>query len=96
MLKTKGFIVGERARYWTDKTQEERKKAVAAEYARLFNSPEALNVSDYHDKNWLEEEFSRGCYVGVMAPGTLTSCGKALRKSVGRIFWAGTETAEVW
>ena len=26
----------------------------------------------------------------------MTGCGEALRQSVGRIHWAGTETAEVW
>ena len=88
--------MGERARYWSARSSEERKQAVIKEYARLFNSEEALHPTNYVDKSWLEEEFSRGCYVGVMAPGTLTSCGKALREPVGRIHWAGTETALVW
>jgi hypothetical protein len=95
-LPLQGFIVGERARYWGTRTQLERKEAILKEYERLFETPEALNAIDFVEKNWLEEEFSRGCFVGLMSPGTMTSCGKALREPVGRIFWAGTETAEVW
>jgi monoamine oxidase len=31
-----------------------------------------------------------------MGPGTLTGLGPALREPVGRIHWAGTETATSW
>jgi monoamine oxidase len=31
-----------------------------------------------------------------MPPGVLTQYGPALRPPVGRIHWAGTETAEMW
>ncbi len=31
-----------------------------------------------------------------MAPGTLTAYGSTLREPVGRIHWAGTETATVF
>ena len=30
------------------------------------------------------------------APGALTAFGRALREPVGRIHWAGTETADVF
>jgi monoamine oxidase len=32
----------------------------------------------------------------VFGPGTWTSYGRALREPVGRIHWAGTETATRW
>ena len=48
------------------------------------------------EKNWLEDPWSRGCYVGVMGPGTMTAYGSALREPCGRIHWAGTETATEW
>jgi len=31
-----------------------------------------------------------------MPPGVMTEYGKVLRAPVGRIHWAGTETATVW
>jgi monoamine oxidase len=31
-----------------------------------------------------------------MPPGVLLDFGKALREPVGRIKWAGTETATIW
>jgi monoamine oxidase len=44
---------------------------------------------------WADEEWSRGCYVGITAPGVLLDYGRALRQPAGRIHWAGTETARV-
>ena len=31
-----------------------------------------------------------------MGPGVLTTLGPALRTSVGRVHWAGTETSPTW
>ena len=42
---------------------------------------------------WAEEEWTRGCYMAHYPPGVLTAFGPALRAPVGRIHWAGTETA---
>jgi monoamine oxidase len=50
----------------------------------------------YVDQNWAEEVWSRGCYVGNAPPGVLLDYGEALRAPVGRIHWAGTETATEW
>ena len=90
------FIIGTQARYWCSKTQEERKKAVCEQYAKLFDSKEALHPYHYVDKNWPAEKYSGGCYVSVLPCGVLTSYGKALRQPIGRVFFAGTETATVW
>jgi len=46
--------------------------------------------------SWTEEEYSRGCYAGYMPPGVWTAYGEALREPIGRIHWAGTETATIW
>jgi monoamine oxidase len=34
--------------------------------------------------------------VGLAGPGVYTAVGPALRKPVGRIHWAGTETSTYW
>ncbi|MBL4659012.1 MAG: FAD-dependent oxidoreductase [Alcanivoracaceae bacterium] len=46
--------------------------------------------------NWSKEEWSEGCYAGVMAPGVWTGFRNTLREPVGPIHWAGTETANEW
>ena len=56
----------------------------------------AASPEDYVEKLWTEDEWSRGCYVGYMPPGVLLEWGDVLRQPVGRIHWAGTETATYW
>jgi monoamine oxidase len=63
--------------------------------ARLFG-PRAASPERYLERNWTDEEWSRGCYVGYTAPGVLTAYGPAIRAPIGPIHWAGTETATVW
>lgn len=83
------------AREWSDRTADERQQAVLAEFARFFG-PEALRPTHFAQKDWNMETWSRGCYVGVMGPGVLTTFGEALREPCGRVHWSGTETADEW
>jgi monoamine oxidase len=89
------FSDGDVARTWSQRSAAERKQAVLDELVRLFG-PEAARPTAFVEKNWLEDPWSRGCYVGVMGPGTMTAWGAALRQPCGRIHWAGTETATEW
>lgn len=89
------FIVGEEARRLKDSSVEERRKTVLASLEKVFG-PQAAKPDDYMDLNWLAEPYSRGCYVGIMPPGVMTSVGTALRQPCGRIHFAGTETATRW
>jgi monoamine oxidase len=50
----------------------------------------------YIDHNWSEEEWTRGDYAAFLPPGVFTGYGPEIRKPVGRIHWAGTETATEW
>jgi monoamine oxidase len=77
------------------KPTSDRKKAAVDSFVRFFG-PSAASPIDYIDQDWPAERFSRGCYAGIMAPGTLTQYASALRAPIGRIHWAGTETARVW
>ncbi len=88
-----GFIDGAPAQHWSAQGEKARKSAVLESLARYFG-PQALQPLDYVDKDWLSDEWARGCYVGLMTPGLLTELGPALRQPCGRIHWAGTETAE--
>ena len=64
--------------------------------SRATSRPRARAPRAYVEQNWAEEPGSRGCYVGFAAPGVLLDYGDALRAPVGRIHWAGTETATEW
>ena len=45
------------------------------------------------EQNWAEEQWTRGCSMGHFPTGVLTQYGRRLREPVGRLHWAGTETA---
>jgi monoamine oxidase len=89
------FVVGEEARRFGLLSPAERQPAIIAHLVRLFGS-RAADAIDYIDMDWSTEPFSGGCYVGLMPPGLLTTAGPALRTPVGRMHFAGTETAERW
>ena len=70
------FIAGNQAHYWCTKTREERQQAVCEQYAKAFDSDEALHPYHYIDKNWPAEKYSGGCYVSFMPCGVMTTLGK--------------------
>jgi monoamine oxidase len=90
-----GFIGGHEARVWAERSAASRRDAVLRQFA-LFFGPEALAPTEVVEANWTTEVWSRGCPVAVLGPGTLLDFGAALRKPVGRIHWAGTETSTYW
>ncbi len=87
-----GFVVGRPARELSERPEAERKRAVLAAFARFFGA-EAGEPREYVEQDWSTEEWTRGCPTSTMGPGTMTLFGPALRAPVGRIHWAGTETA---
>jgi monoamine oxidase len=90
-----GFIDSRHALAAARMSAEERRQAFIADLVRLFGNEAARPVA-YYERAWFEEEWSRGCYVGIMTPGTWSQLGPALREPVGPIHWAGTETATAW
>jgi monoamine oxidase len=90
-----GFIGGDVARAWETRPTGDIRSAMIGTLATLYG-PKAREPRDFFVQNWAAEEWSRGCPVGIMAPGVLTAHGPALRAPVGRIHWAGTETATYW
>jgi monoamine oxidase len=90
-----GFAGGDEGRRLEAMAAAERRAACLACLARSFGQ-RALSPIDYVEMNWAQEAYSRGCPVAVAPPGLLTTYGPALREPVGRIHWAGTETATYW
>lgn len=90
-----GFIEAEDGRHWARRTPEERRAAVVDCLVRYFG-PRAAEPLEYVERDWMAEEFSRGCYGAHFAPGVWTGFGPALREPVGRLHWAGAECSPVW
>jgi monoamine oxidase len=90
-----GFLVGRHAVEWGARTAEQRRAAVLDQLGRYFG-PEAHRPEELIEKDWSADPWTRGCPVGNLPPGALTSFGDALREPVGRVHWAGTETAIEW
>ena len=90
-----GFLEGKEARAWARRRPEERQEAVAGCFVRYFG-PQAARPRQYVERDWMAEEFTRGCYGAHFAPGTWTSYGEAWRAPAGRIHWAGAECAPRW
>jgi monoamine oxidase len=90
-----GFVGGAEARRWNDSAPTARRDAVLRDFTRLFGEQAGKPV-DYVEKNWSDEEWTRGCPVGFLPPGVLLDYGTALRDPVGRVHWAGTETSTYW
>ena len=90
-----GFIEGSEGRRALTATHDERRRGVVESFARYYG-PKAAKPTAYIEKSWAAEPWTRGCYAGYFGPGVWSDFGRALREPIGRIHWAGTETATVW
>jgi monoamine oxidase len=89
------FLEGAAARRLNRADADERRAAVVGSLVDFFGR-RAADPVEYAELDWTEEEWTRGCYGAHFPPGVWTQYGPALRAPVGRIHWAGAETATVW
>lgn len=78
------FINADCAIEWSERTVEERKQAIFQQLIRWFSSKkvsadEICSPLIYREKNWSNEEWTRGCPVAVAGTGVLWSTGHQLR-----------------
>jgi monoamine oxidase len=90
-----GFVGGNEARRFAAMSESDRRAAILANFRKYFG-PKATHPREYFETNWAEKTWTRGCPVAIAGPGTLTEYGSAIRKPVGNIHWAGTETSTFW
>src|SRR5919107_3821784 len=90
-----GFLEGAHGRKAGKLPPGQRRELILSVFARFFG-PRAADPEEYVERDWAAEEWSRGCYGGRFGTGVWTGYGETLREPVGRVHWAGTETAEVW
>jgi monoamine oxidase len=90
-----GFIGGDYARSYSAMSPAARRTAVLNQFVTFFGSP-ARHPRALFETTWAAEQWTRGCPVGIPAVGALFAYGARLREPVGRLHWAGTETADYW
>lgn len=90
-----GFAEADDGRTMHQLTSPRRREVTLARFADWFG-PRAGRPAQFLERDWIAEEFTRGCYGAHLAPGAWTAYGPALRRPVGPLHWAGTETAERW
>jgi monoamine oxidase len=91
-----GFIEGQDARDLAEASEDERTAAVVECFVRYFGSEAESRMTGYVEKSWAADPWSRGCYGGITPPGALVGYPNVVREPVGRIHWAGTESATEW
>jgi monoamine oxidase len=89
------YIAGPAARRFGRLDAAERRRTFLDALEARFG-PKAANPVHYVEADWSKEEWTQGGMVGHFPPGVLTEFGPAVRAPVGRLHWAGTETATHW
>jgi len=90
-----GFVYADNARKVAPLPAAERRRILLGEVAKRFG-PKVLEPMNYHESNWTEAQWTRGCFTGFLTPGATTLFRGAVRDPVGPIHWAGTETSTDW
>jgi monoamine oxidase len=90
-----GFLEGRHATDAAALSTADRRKLVLDCFTRYFGD-RAGRPEHYVEQDWTAERYSGGCYGAFTTPGTLSRFGTALRRPVGSLHWAGTETATRW
>ena len=79
---------------WGGLPADQRRAQVLDGFA-AFVGDRARAPKDYFEQDWTKERWTRGCPVAHVAPGVLTKYGPWLRRSVGKVHFAGTETVRL-
>ena len=72
--------------------QQQRREAVTTALVARFG-PRAATPAAYVETSWWQEPWTRGCSFAHLPPGMLSRHGQLLAAPMGRVSWAGTETA---
>jgi monoamine oxidase len=90
-----GFVGGSSYRAWASLPADQRRAQALGSFA-AFVGDAARSPTEYFEKNWAKESWSRGCPVAHLPVGVLTKYGPWLRRPAGRVHFAGSETSDYW
>ena len=85
-----GFFEGNEADSLAHRSLETRRRAFVESAVHAFGE-EAAEPSEYVERDWSAEQYTRGCHGAHFAPGIWTSNGPVLAASEGCLYWAGAE-----
>jgi putrescine oxidase len=88
------FLAGEKAQAAERLEADERQRLVLEGFARFFG-PGALDATAVIERDWSQEEWTRGAYAATFGIGGLSRHGPDLNRPVGPIHWACTDLAGV-
>ncbi|KAF0810167.1 putative flavin-containing monoamine oxidase aofH [Alcanivorax sp. S71-1-4] len=86
------LVSGQAARALSGLDAETRRKTVLQTFANHFGELAHTPLS-FHEKSWHEDEFVLGGYTAWPKPGTSNTLAGAGTEPMGRVHWAGTESA---
>ena len=88
------FLAGEKAHAAERLEAGERRRLVLEGLARFFG-PGALAAVEVIERDWSQEEWTRGAYAATFGIGGLSRYGPDLTRPVGPVHWACTDLAGV-
>ncbi|MDG4765020.1 FAD-dependent oxidoreductase [Solwaraspora sp. WMMD406] len=86
-----GFVTGAAARDYGALPFAEQREAALAQARLLF--PRLPEPIGFFVTDWVNAEYSRGCYAALLGPGDWTRVGPDLARAHQRVHFAGTETS---
>jgi monoamine oxidase len=86
-----GFVTGAEAHRFAALAYDDQRAAAIHQAQQVF--PELPEPLAFHVTDWVNEEYSRGCYAALFGPGDWLALGPQLTRPHGRVHWAGTETS---
>jgi monoamine oxidase len=90
-----GFIGGHDARQWMQLSAHARRSTVLENFVTYFGE-QARQPRSYVEDNSADERWIRGCPTVNLPPGVLSDFGPSIRRPLGVVHWAGSETSTFW
>jgi monoamine oxidase len=89
-----GFVTGSEAHRFAALAPEQQRRAAVEQATRLF--PMLPAPTGFHVTDWVNEQYSQGCYAALLGPGDWLRHGPTLTRPHRRVHWAGTETSTAY
>jgi monoamine oxidase len=91
------FVNGSVGREWSKLGEQDRKSAVIDHVALMYgNAEEAKTPVMVLEKQWMDEQWSKGAVCPITRPGALETVGFGRMAPHGNIHFVGTEFAAEW
>ena len=88
------FLAGEKA-HAAERLEAADRRGLVLEGLSVFFGPRALAATEVIERDWSQEEWTRGAYAATFGIGGLSRFGPDLTRPVGPIHWACTDLAGI-